>query len=402
MNQGEDITVLARRLGVSYIDIDGEEPDKRCLGLLKEVFARNYVSVPVRFFNGGVLVAMSDPLDKDIKDALNFHMGKEVFPAMAEAKAILKTINRCYPHNSDQGVLKDEVRSNHTISVISNKGGVGKTHISINLAKIIKDRGKRVLLVDADLGNADISNKLAVFPEYTLYDFFLGEMSLKDVIIKTPLGFDFIGGISGEFRLANLNYVQRSKFIRHFREVSKDYDFTIFDLSAGISMVVMDFALATDEIIIVTTPQDIIAGYACIKASFHRFKSIEEKLIKKVEGYEPIKAYVPWVVMNQVSNLKQGIFLHNRICQIADERVNNMETIFNVKPAYLGGAIYDKEILRKAEIKRQPLSSLYPNSNLSQCLIHLGENIMKPPEERDIHQELKGGFRRFALIFGLK
>ncbi|MEA3223303.1 MAG: AAA family ATPase [Thermodesulfobacteriota bacterium] len=401
MNQGENIKAFASRAGVPYIDIDKEEPDGRCLNLLKEIFARNYLSIPVRFLNGGVLVAMSNPLDMDMRNALNFHMGKEVFPAVAEEKAILKAINRYYSPDSDYKAL-EEVRSGHTISVISNKGGVGKTHISINLAKIIRNSGKKVLLVDTDLGNADISNKMAVFPEYTLHDFFLGERSLKDVIIKTPLGFDLIGGASGEFRLANLNYVQRSKFIRQFDKVSKDYDFTIFDLSAGISMVVMDFALATDEIVIVTTPQDIIAGYACIKASFYRFKTIEEKLINKVEGYEPRKAYVPWVVMNQVSNLKQAVFLYNRICQIADEKVNNMETIFNVKPAYLGGVIYDKETLRKAETKRQPLSCLYPNSKLSQCLMYLGKNIMKSPEERDIHQRLKGGFRRFSLVFGLK
>ena len=279
---------------------------------------------------------------------------------------------------------------------------MGKTHISTNLAKILSDHGRKVLLIDADLGNADISNKLAMFPEHTLMDFLEGEISLKEIIMPTALGFDLIGGSSGEFRLANINYVQRSKFIRNFNKISQDYDVTIFDLSAGIGSAVMDFALATDEVVVVTTPQDIIAGYACIKASFQHFKSIEDKLMSKVEDYEPRRVYVPWVVMNQVTTLKQGIFLYNRICQTADERVNNAEDLFAVKPAYLGGVLYDRELFRKAEQNRQPLSGLFPRSKPAQCLEFLGRNIMTRPSEREYRSQVRGGIKRFAAIFSLR
>ncbi len=410
MSNETDARSQARKMGIPYVDIARAVPDRRCISLLKEVFARNYTSIPVRFLNGGVLVAMGGEADRDAVETMSFHMGKKVYPALADREDVLKAINTYYtsegyrPARSakpEEKVAAELSKETHTIAVISNKGGVGKTHTSTNVAKIIGDTGRKVLLIDADLGNADISNKLAMFPEYTLYDFLQGDVAIDDVIMKTPLGFDLIGGSSGEFKLANINYVQRSKFIRNFNKVSKDYDYTIFDLSAGIGSTVMDFALASDEIVVVTTPQDIIAGYACIKAAFQRFKSIEEKLMQKVEDYEPQRTFAPWLVMNQVSSLKQGVFLYNRICQTADERINNMEPIFAVKPEYLGGIIFDKETYRKAEMQHQPIVSLFSGSKPAQCLEHLGSNLMSPPEDRSSQQKLKGRIGRFATVFGM-
>ncbi|HOO37916.1 MAG TPA: AAA family ATPase [Deltaproteobacteria bacterium] len=410
MNREMDTRALARKCGMPYIDIENETPDSRCLELLKEVFAKNYNSLPVRFLNGGVLVAIGDPTQKELIETLTFHMGKKVYPALAEKDAIFKAIHTYYSEGQSPRVevkknvreMREAEKDSRIISIISNKGGVGKTHTSTNIAKIIAESGKKVLLIDADLGNADISNKLALFPEYTLYDFLLGDVALEELIGQTSFGFDLIGGSSGEFKLANINYVQRSKFIRNFRRISKDYDFTIFDLSAGISSVVMDFALASDEIITITTPQDIIAGYACIKASFQRFKHIEERLLKNVEFYEPRKVYKPWIVMNQVANLKQGLFLYNRICQTADERINNMESLFSVKPEYLGGILYDRENFKKAEMQRKPLTSVSAKGYSSQCMEYLGRNLLENPELRTYNQELKKGFGRFAMIFGLE
>ncbi|HHO74897.1 MAG TPA: hypothetical protein ENN05_00510 [Deltaproteobacteria bacterium] len=409
MNRDIDTKLLARKCGMPYIDIENETPDRRCVDLLKEVFAKNYTSLPMRFLNGGVLVAIGDPAQKELIETLTFHMGKKVYPALADRDAIQKAIHTVYSTPSsttakDEEVNESEDMENESriISIISNKGGVGKTHVSTNIAKVIADTGKKVLLIDADLGNADISNKLALFPDNTLYDFLMGDVALEDMIEHTSFGFDLVGGSSGEFKLANINYVQRSKFIRGFRKISKNYDYTIFDLSAGISSVVMDFALASDEIVTVTTPQDIIAGYACIKASFQRFKHIEEKLYAKVEFYEPRKVFKPWIIMNQISNLKQGLFLYNRICQTADERINNMESLFAVKPEYLGGIIYDRDNFKKAEMQRKPLTVLSPRSNPSQCITYVGRNIMENPELRTYNQELKTGFGRFGMIFGLE
>jgi flagellar biosynthesis protein FlhG len=398
-----DIRILAHKSGMPYIDISREAPDPRCLRILKQVFAKEYTSLPMRFLGDGVLVAIADPDQKDLISTLSTHMGRKVYPALADVDAIKKAIEMYYPNGKDMAEVQgmDAIRTSRTISIISNKGGVGKTHIAMNMAKVLGSFKKKVLLIDADLGNADISNKLALFPEYTLYDFLLGDVDLGNMIEKTSMGFDLIAGSSGEFKLANINYIQRSKFIRNFRRISENYDFTIFDLSAGITATVLDFALASDEILIITTPQDIIAGYACIKASFQQFKTIEEKLLDKVEFYKPRRIYTPWVVMNQVTNLNQGIFIFNRICQTADERINTMETLFSVKPEYLGGVLYDKETIRAAEAQRKPFTIVNPKCKTSQCLEYLSRVVIDPPELRSYNQELKSGLGRFAMIFGM-
>jgi flagellar biosynthesis protein FlhG len=398
-----DPRTMARKCGMPYIDISKEVPDPKCVRLLKEVFAKSYSSLPVRFLGDGVLVAIGDPEQKDLIETLSTYMGRKVYPALADIEAIRNAIEKYYPNGSqgEEASQKGNRKINQIISIISNKGGVGKTHIAMNIARSIGHQGKNVLLIDADLGNADISNKLALFPEYTLYDFLLGDVDLENMIEHTPLGFDLIAGSSGEFKLANINYVQRSKFIKGFRKVSQQYDYAIFDLSAGISSTVLEFALASDEVVIITTPQDIIAGYACIKASFQHFKTIEEKLMEKVEFYKPRKVYTPWVVMNQITNLNQGIFLFNRICQTADERINNLEPFFCVKPEYLGGVLYDREGIRAAESQRKLITSVNPRSKTSQCLEYLGRIMTEPPELRTYNQELKSGLGRFAMIFGL-
>lgn len=411
MNDTMETRALARKCGMPYIDLEKEVPDRRCLDLLKEVFARNYTSIPVRFLNGGVLVAIGDPSRKEVVETLSFHMGKKIYPALGDKTAIRRAIELHYPGSPEDVQPQAEdgpqdspepAREHRIISVISNKGGVGKTHVSTNLATVAAREGKKVLLIDADLGNADISNKLALFPEYTLYDFLLGDVALKDMIQKTSYGFDLVGGSSGEFKLANINYVQRTKFIRAFRKVSEGYDITIFDLSAGIGTTVMDFALASDEMLIVTTPQDIIAGYACIKATFQRFKNIEESLLKKVENYEPERVYQPWVIMNQIASLKQGLFLFNRICQTADERINNMEPMFSIKPEYLGGILYDRDTFKKAETNRKPLTTVSPRSNPAQCMEYLGKTLLERPDQRTHSQQIKTGLGRFATILGLQ
>lgn len=410
MNNDMDARALARKCGMPYIDIEKEVPDRRCIELLKEELARSYNSLPVRFLNGGILVAISDPSQKESVEELGQQIGKKVYPALADKEAIRKAIETSYSGRvqSDETLTAGEedkgeaVSSSRIISIMSNKGGVGKTHISTNLAKVVSDTGRKVLLIDADLGNADISNKLALFPELTLYDFLLGDTSLESMIEKTVYGFDLIGGSSGEFKLANINYIQRTKFIRGFRKISEKYDFTIFDLSAGITNIVTDFALASDETLIITTPQDIIAGYACIKATFQRFKQIEESLLSKVEDYRPKKVYKPWVIMNQVANLKQGLFLFNRICQTTDERINNMEPMFSVKPEYMGGILYDRENFKKAETERKPLCTVSPRSNPSQCMEYLGKNLLDRPDSRTYRQQIRTGLNRFAMILGLE
>ena len=103
------------------------------------------------------------------------------------------------------------------LALSSSKGGVGKTHLAISLSVGMAKKGVRVLLIDADLGNGMVSDRLGLYPKFSLLHFFLREKNdLVDVIEETPFGFFLIGGERGNFALANLTYLQKMRFLRSF------------------------------------------------------------------------------------------------------------------------------------------------------------------------------------------
>lgn len=285
-----------------------------------------------------------------------------------------------------------------TISVISNKGGVGKTHFSINMASALAQTGANVLLIDGDLGNADISNKLGIVPKHTLLDFLQKDQQIQDLIVATTFQFDLICSAAGDFRLANLHYAQKTKFIRYFLNISQRYDFVIFDLGAGISRTVLDFALAADHTVIVTTPVDLISGYACSKASFFRFKEIEERLEGKLRDYKPQWSFAPMFVLNQARNLEQGLKLYNTIRNITNEHINAIEERFHLCPQYLGAIPFDRTNFRAVELSRKPLLFDFPYSKVTQCIQHMAKKF-GTQDRYNPRIKLKSPWRRFVSIF---
>jgi protein-tyrosine phosphatase len=285
-----------------------------------------------------------------------------------------------------------------TISIISNKGGVGKTHFSINLAYALANAGAKVLLIDADLGNADISNKLGLFPERHLLDFLQKKHKMEDLVVKTAFQFDLICGASGELKLANLNHGQKLRFIKHFLKTGTGYHFAIFDLGAGISRTVLDFALAADHTIIVSTPLDLISGYACAKASFNRFKEVEERLAGRLPDYSAHRTFSPLLVFNQVRHSKQARKLFYKIEQIADAYINAGEEQYRLKAEYLGSIPYDKESLFGAERDHRPLLHDFPHIDASQRIRQISTRFYQPETPHTRKMTFKSAFRRFVAI----
>jgi protein-tyrosine phosphatase len=292
--------------------------------------------------------------------------------------------------------LEDMVAT--TVSVISNKGGVGKTHFAINLACALAQTGIKVLLIDSDLGNADISNKLETSPPYYLLDFLTKEAKMRDLVFTTDFGFDLICGKSGELLLANLNYGQKMKFIKHFNNTSRGYHLAIFDLGSGIARNTLDFALSADRAVIVTTPQDLNSAYTCAKASFHRFKEIEMRLAERLPDYTINWTFSPMVLINQVSHLEQGHNLYLRFQRIIDERINDHEDLFSLKPEYLGGIPYDREVFVGAESNKRPFLHDLPYVKISQCVRHISTRIFKPERSSVPASKVRHPFGRFVSI----
>ncbi|MCK4728425.1 MAG: AAA family ATPase [Desulfobacterales bacterium] len=407
----------AKKLKIPFVDPLCTHIEPAAVALLDPDVAFRRQTLPIRLVNDILLVAMVSPEQPIAIRSLELLTGYKIRPAAAPRSSVLAALEQVYRQPSrdatkngrdafmtaqiKKGRQEDEIGA-LTISIISNKGGVGKTHLSINLAHALANTGAKVLLIDADLGNADISNKLGIFPKHHLLDFLEKNQQMQDLVVRTRFDFDLICGTYGEFKLANLNYAQKIKFIKNFKKISQDYDFAVFDLGAGIARTVLDFALGADRTVIVTTPQDVISGYACAKASFFRFKEIEERLEGRLPEYTPQWIFSPMLVINQVSNLEQGFKLYDTIDKTADKNINANEGRFRIKPEYLGAIPYDRESLRITEEKRRPLLLDFPHIKASQCIQHMTTKFSNPENPYDPRVNFRHPFKRFLAIFSQK
>jgi len=328
---------LADQLDIPYVDLYTTPLQATAIDLIPEHLARKYKCIPIRVNSGFLEVAMCDPMDLDALEELSKAAKLEINPLISTRADILESIELQYfTRNyrvSHAQKLENEIRKEideekpvkeaRIFAIISNKGGVGKTHTAVNLACSFASLKVKTLLIDVDLGNANVGTKLGIHPKYTLMEFLNKEKNIFELVTGTDYGFDFIGGQSGEYKLANLAYVQKLKFIRNFQEVSKGYDVVIFDLGAGIDDSVLDFALAANELLILTTPQDIVSGYACLKACFFRFKDIEARLEKKMKNYQVKTVFSPKFIINQVESVEMGQKVFDKINATAQKHFSN-------------------------------------------------------------------------------
>jgi len=409
----------AQSLKIPFVDPLRATIEPSALSLLPPEMAIRRRALPIRVVEDYLLVAMITPEEPVAIKSLEILTGFKVRPALAPKNSLLKALKKYYgngyaaaprvknrrPKPNQKPIAKTANVSPGgpcTISVISNKGGVGKTHVAINMAYCLAKKGGRVLLIDTDLGNADVSNKLGIFPKTHLIDFLENRKKMDELICQTKYGFDFIASSYGEFKLANLYYVQKIKFINHFRKISQGYEFAIFDLGAGISRMVMDFALAAVNTIVVTTPQDFISGYACTKAAFSRYKDIETRLEKKLSNYESQRIFSPILLINQVSNLRQGFKLFDTFKNAANEKINSREDKFRIKPEYLGAIPYERVALRVAETKKKPLLRIAPRAEASQSIRHMSTRFLHPDATYNPRVKFRKSLARFAAILSQK
>ncbi len=270
--------------------------------------------------------------------------------------------------------------SARTLAFISNKGGVGKTHLAINLAIQCAREGRRVLLVDTDLGSANADLRLGVRPTVTLHDFYEKRTDILDCIVPTDFGMHFIAGKSGEFALANLGHQQKVRLLRGFDRVVRAGGYTdiFFDLGAGIGSRVLDFALVCDECIIVATPQDIVAAYAALKACWARYtrlgdmryfdkKTVHPRLPDKTLTGNRRPLRINFVV-NQADNLREAKRVYLRILDVARTFFYTPEGQALLPLRYLGGVPYVHGLLRQAERSKVPAIVMFPYHPFSQAI----------------------------------
>ena len=225
------------------------------------------------------------------------------------------------------------------IAVTSGKGGVGKTNVSINLSMALSQSGKDVLLLDADLGLANVDVLLGLRPRHTLSDVIRGSRALEEIIINGPELLKIIPASSGVKNMADLNSMEHAGIIRAFSELSHSIDVLMIDTAAGISDSVITFTRAAQEVIVVVCdePTSITDAYALIK------------VLNKDYGIRRFR-----VISNMVQSLQEGRELFKKIMTVTDKYLD-------VQLDFMGMVPYD-DFLRKAVQRQKAVIDAYPRS----------------------------------------
>jgi len=239
------------------------------------------------------------------------------------------------------------------IAITSGKGGVGKTNISINLALAYAQIGKKVIVLDADLGLANVNVVLGVIPKYNLYHLIRKQKTMREIILNTSYGIQIVAGASGFSKIANLTEDERKNFINELSVLSMA-DIIIIDTGAGVSNNVISFIAAADDAIIVTTPEPtaITDAYGIIKI-----------IATEIENLNlGIK-----LVVNRVKTAAEGKKVSQRLINIAGQ-------FLNVKVDYLG-FVYEDQAVQTSVIKQKPFIISEPKGKASACIKHLSSRL---------------------------
>lgn len=243
------------------------------------------------------------------------------------------------------------------IAVTSGKGGVGKSNTAINLAIQFKKKGQRVVILDADFGLANIEIMFGTVPKNNLRDLIYQNMKIKDIITWGPADVGFISGGSGITELYNLSKEYLTYIIQNMAELDSIADIIIIDTGAGISDAVLEFLVASGEIILVTTPEptSITDSYSLLKA-LDRHPRYSKELTSVS------------MMANKVIDQEDGQMLFNKL--------NAVVTKYLKMPISYLGAIPEDTQLAKAVMQQTPVSIAAPNAKSTQAYEEIAKRLM--------------------------
>jgi flagellar biosynthesis protein FlhG len=251
------------------------------------------------------------------------------------------------------------------LAVTSGKGGVGKTFVSANLAAALAKLGQRVLVLDADLGLANLDVVLNLYPKITLHDVFTGKAKLEDAIIRAPGGFSVLLAGSGMVEYSRLTPEVRDDFLRIMAGLVPHYDIVLLDTGAGISDVVLFAVSLASEVIVVATPEptSLTDAYATIKVLVGQQKRQNIRM-----------------VINQTARLGDGRAITVQLQQVLDRFVTTAPGRA-IKLLHMGDIPADPTV-RQAIMRRQLLMQSAPSCPAALAIAQLALKI----EDAVIHR----------------
>ncbi len=245
------------------------------------------------------------------------------------------------------------------LAVTSGKGGVGKTNIVTNLAIALARQGARVLVLDGDLGLANVDLLLGIAPQYDLQDMILGDRRLEDIVLEGPEGIRVVPASSGVEELANLDEYRTECLLRSLSAIEQDVDLILIDAPSGIGTHAVAFSQAADEILVVTTPEptSFSDAYAMIKVLSQR----------------PLKC-VPGLLVNQANSENEALEVSKRVQSVA-------KRFLNLEIPYLGFILADESV-GKSVVRQEPFLTTYPYSPASSCILRLARRVLGQSSEK--------------------
>lgn len=271
--------------------------------------------------------------------------------------------------------MEGKKRNTRIIAIASGKGGVGKTNISLNLGLALQELGERVLLLDADLGMANVDILLGLIPRYNLSHVLKGRCKFTEALLEGPGGIDILPGTSGVEELVNISSLEVMRLLDASSQMEENYDIILLDVGAGIHQSVTNFIMASDEVIIVLTPEptSIMDAYSLIKILANRkFKNNIGLLI------------------NQTSSRKEGNEVAARMKKVIKEYLD-----LDIK--ILGYIPYDTYV-RQSVKEQTPFLIRYPKANAGEAIRDVASGMLNRVREND-SRGMKGFIFRLVGIF---
>jgi len=282
-----------------------------------------------------------------------------------QAEALRKLIN-----NEEQ---ENKNTSTKLITVTSGKGGVGKSNFVVNLAIVLQNKGKRVLIFDADLGMGNDDVLMGIYPKHNIFDIIFNDLQIKDVIIEGTNGVSLIPAGSALSKAQDLEESHKKIFLEKL-DTLDEYDYILMDTGAGANKDVLSFIAASEELIIITTPEptSITDGYSLIKAIDHYKLKTNAKII-----------------VNKAFTKEEGDETYHRF----DRAVSKF---LKIDIEYLGCILDDKKLVQSVR-QQKPFVVLYPNCDAAKNIENIAMKLIG--QEMNTSNGAKGLFKRLFNIF---
>ena len=275
----------------------------------------------------------------------------------------------------ERGLQEFETSSTRTIAIASGKGGVGKSTFTVNLAYNLRKLDKEVLIIDSDIGMANLDIMLGVQPNYDMGHLLRGECSLEDAVIEGPAGIKLLSGITGDDSFIDIQNDSMEKLIELGDQIEKNYDYLLIDLGAGAAKSIVNTILAAEELILLLTtePTSVMDSYSLIK------------ILSKHQYQKSIK-----LVINQTEDEKDAQKTAKRI-------IKTVRNYLDLDLTLIGSIAHDRKI--SAALRRQkPYAEIFSNRKAARDFENVARKITGEKNEEEA-KGVKSYFSKMVSFF---